>query len=89
MTDTTDTYRDALAAMLEALDLPHPASIGDLDQYRQVLEDRAMHVRVTLRSILRDDRHADDAAWDVSYLREQIAKTPATGYRTVDESAQQ
>jgi hypothetical protein len=69
-----------LATVLEAIDLPHPATEGDTDTYRQVLADRAMHTVIALRAVLLDEA-TSDVPWNTAYLRERLAEHPPTGYR--------
>lgn len=78
---TAELCRDALAAVREALDIPHAATVGDDETRQRILDERLVQVVVTLRAIL-DDSTGADGAWHVGYLREQLAKHPATGYRT-------
>ncbi|WP_180685313.1 hypothetical protein [Streptomyces gossypiisoli] len=80
-----DDIRDLLAAVLEALDIPHPATTGGAEVYDQVRNDRATHVVVALRSVL-DDKPLMGVEWTTAYLREQLAKHPATGYVTVAQA---
>lgn len=68
-----------LAAVLEALDIPHPATIGDTETHDRVLNDRAMHTVIALRNILGGDPMGIE--WTTSYLRERLAEHPPTGYR--------
>lgn len=70
---------DFLAAVLEALDIPHPATVGDSEQHAAVLADRVMHAAIALRSTL--DGHPCDIEWTTAYLRERLAEHPPTGYR--------
>ena len=95
---TTDTnpYRDALAVVLEAIDMPAPATAGDVDRYRQVLEDRVRCVRVSLRAIVQHldanpgvapDDGTGLIAFHVRYLRESLAEIGAGGYRTAAQLA--
>ncbi|MFP8904795.1 hypothetical protein [Streptomyces atacamensis] len=72
--------RALLAAVLEAIDLPYPATLADSERYRDVLERRALHAALALRNVL-DDRPLTDVEWDVEYLRERLAEHPPTGYR--------
>ena len=76
--------RDALAAVLEALDIPHAATVGEQAKRDQLLVERAGHAVAMLRGVLGTDAHVD-VPWSTGYLREQLAKHPATGYRTWDE----
>lgn len=76
---STDT-RDLLAAVLEALDIPQPATKGDTKLHDQILIERVGHAVIALRSIVHDP-HAC-AGWTADYLRNRLAEIPATGYRT-------
>ncbi|MFH8799675.1 hypothetical protein ACH4F6_08785 [Streptomyces sp. NPDC017936] len=80
-----DDIRGLLAAVLEALDIPHPAAAGGEKVYDRIRNDRATHVVVALRSVL-DDKPLMDVEWTTAYLREQLAKHPATGYVTVAQA---
>lgn len=72
--------RDALQAILEALDIPNGATVSDQEIRDKILIERAGHAKVMLQSLLGADTH--DPAWSVAYLREQLAKHPAQGYTT-------
>lgn len=76
--------RDLLAAVLAAIDIPHPATVGDQPRQREVLAERAMHAAITLRRVLRADgtRFPADLAWETAYLREQLAANPPAGFNT-------
>ncbi|MCG3041141.1 hypothetical protein L7D48_11315 [Streptomyces sp. S1A] len=74
------SVRELLAAVLEAVDLPYPATIGDSERYREVLEQRVLHASITLQNVLHD-RPLMDIAWEAEYLRERLAEHPPTGYR--------
>ncbi|QKV92778.1 hypothetical protein HUT19_14275 [Streptomyces sp. NA02950] len=72
---------DLLAAVLKALDIPHPATVGDVDRHDRVLADRAIHAVIALRSVVEaGGEPLLGLEWTTEYLREQLAKTPATGY---------
>ncbi|MEU2288062.1 hypothetical protein ABZ614_40180 [Streptomyces sp. NPDC013178] len=77
--------RDLLAAVVEALDIPHPATEGGAEVYDRIRNERATHVVVALRSVL-DDKPLMDVEWTTAYLREQLAKHPAAGYVTVAQA---
>ncbi|MEU2859929.1 hypothetical protein ABZ672_16320 [Streptomyces mirabilis] len=79
------SLRALLAAVLEALDIPHPATIGGTEAHDQILNDRVTHAAIALRSVL-DDKPLMDIEWTTAYLREQLAKHPATGYVTVNQA---
>jgi hypothetical protein len=76
--------RDALAAVLEALDITNGATVGDQAVRDRILVERAGHARAMLEGILRESA-ADDIPWAVGYLRERLAEHPAEGYKTWDE----
>lgn len=80
-----DDVRALLAAVLEALDIPHPATAGGDEVYGRIRNDRATHVTVALRSVL-DDKPLMDIEWTTAYLREQLANHPPIGYVTVDQA---
>lgn len=73
--------RAALEAVLEALDIPHGATMGDQETRDAILVERAGHAVATLSGILGEDAHPD-VPWSVAYLRGRLAGHPATGYRT-------
>jgi hypothetical protein len=75
-----------LAAVLEALDIPAPATVGGADAYRQALEDRAMHARVALENVLVDDGTQLGIEWETEYLRERLAEHSPTGYTSSEQA---
>ncbi|MGW3408092.1 hypothetical protein [Streptomyces sp. NPDC000888] len=74
--------RVLLAAVLEALDIPSPATIGDGEVYERILLNRVLDVRVALQGVL---QRGDDPGWSADYLRARLAEKPATGYRAWGE----
>lgn len=80
MTSTPD--RVLLAVVLEALEIPSPATVGDSAAYRELLASRAMDAVIALRGVL---DQGDDPGWSADYLRARLAEKPATGYRTWGE----
>ncbi|MFF3460990.1 hypothetical protein ACWCQN_39985 [Streptomyces sp. NPDC001984] len=72
--------RELLAAVLEALDIPHPATVGDTEAHDRLLNDRAMHAAIALRSVL-EDKPVMEVEWTTRYLRERLAEHPPTGYQ--------
>ncbi|AGP56168.1 hypothetical protein [Streptomyces rapamycinicus] len=74
---------DLLRAILEALDIPHPATVGDSEVHARVLADRVMHTVVALHGVLDEGvtRHLG-IEWTTAHLRERLAEHPPTGYRT-------
>lgn len=88
MTNRTESgeareLRVLLEAVLEAVDIPHPATIGDEEVHDRILNDRVMDARVALEGVL---RRGDDPGWSAEYLRGRLAEKPATGYRAAGES---
>ena len=81
----TDDVRALLSAVLEALDIPHPATVGDDEVYSRIRNDRATHAVVALRSVL-DDKPLMDIEWTAAYLRERLTENPPTGYVTVGQA---
>lgn len=77
--------RDLLAAVLEAIDLPHPATTGGAEVHDRLLSARVVHARVALRNLL-DDGPDLGPAWTAKYLRERLAEHPVTGYVTVGQA---
>lgn len=77
--------RNLLAALLEAIDLPHPATVGGEPVHDRLLAARTMHARITLRNLL-DDGPDLGPAWAAEYLRERLAEHPVAGYVTVDQA---
>src|ERR1022692_752978 len=78
------TDHDALVVILEALDIPFAACAGDEEIRAKILNERLIHTLGMLREWLSPVGAGDEhrAAWSLGYLREQLAKHPATGYRT-------
>ncbi|MDX3868007.1 hypothetical protein [Streptomyces europaeiscabiei] len=83
MTDRTEPtareLRQLLAVVLEALDIPAPATVGDGETHRGILDHRTMDAVAALRGVLHQD---DDPGWSADYLRARLAEKPATGYRS-------
>jgi len=73
---------DMLRVVVEALDIPDAACVGDEEIRRPILDDRTGVMLTSLKLML--DRGPDqaDVAWTAGYVRERLAQTPATGYRT-------
>jgi hypothetical protein len=78
----TPQVRVLLEAVLEAIDLPAPATFGDEDAFARLLVNRVLDAVVFLHGVLGDPLAGtveDD--WHVDYLRRQLAKKPPTTYR--------
>lgn len=80
-----DDVRDLLTAVLEAIDIPHPATVGGTEAHGRLLNDRAVHARIALRSVL-DDKPLMGIEWTTEYLRERLAEHPITGYVTAEQA---
>ncbi|MCX4906844.1 hypothetical protein [Streptomyces sp. NBC_00878] len=85
MTNIPEPVRELLAAVLEAIDLPHPATIGGNGTHDQLLAVRASHARIALRAVL-DGGPDLGPAWNAGYLRERLAEHPVAGYVTADQA---
>jgi hypothetical protein len=85
VTELPPPVRDLLAAVLEALDIPHPATTGGEQAHDRLLNTRAVHAAIALRAVL-DDGPGLGAAWNAHYLRERLAEHPVTGYVTVEQA---
>lgn len=79
-----DDIRGFLAVVLEALNIPSPATVGDTEVHDRILNDRVMHTVIALRNTLGDGPSLG-IEWTTEYLREQLLKHPATGYRAWGE----
>lgn len=84
-TTLPEPVRDLLAAVLEAIDLPHPATVGGSEAHDRLLATRVVHARIALRSVL-DDGPDLGPSWDAQYLRERLSEHPVAGYVTVDQA---
>lgn len=76
---------ELLSVVLDALDIPHPATTGGAEVYDRIRGERATHVVVALRSIL-DDRPLMGVDWTAAYLRDRIAELPPVGYVTCQQA---
>ncbi|MCZ9353230.1 hypothetical protein NGM36_26275 [Streptomyces mutabilis] len=80
----TDAVRELLAAVLDALDIPAPATVGDRKVHDRVLNNRAMHAKIALGDVL--DGAPLGVEWVTEYLRERLAEHPPTGYVTTAQA---
>ncbi|MFD7064411.1 hypothetical protein [Streptomyces sp. NPDC059906] len=76
--------RELLAAVLDALDIPAPATVGGSAAHDRVLNDRAMHARNALRDVL--DGAPLGVGWTTRYLRDRLGDHPPTGYVTTAQA---
>ncbi len=82
-----EPVRALLAAVLEALDIPHPATAGGTEAHDRLLNARAMHAKIALRVVLENlDSPTLGLAWSAKYLRERLAAHPVAGYVTADQA---
>ncbi|MET9734307.1 hypothetical protein ABZZ79_27815 [Streptomyces sp. NPDC006458] len=79
-----EPVRDLLAAVLEAIALPRPATHDGNEVHDRLLSARVIHTRIALRAAL-DSGPDLGPAWIAAYLRERLAEHPITGYVTVDQ----
>lgn len=85
-------YRQALELTREALAIPHPATLGDVEVHQQILGERIMHVLLMIGSVL-DDRgpsqlgftNAERATHAMEYCRGKLAENPPEGYRSLGQ----
>lgn len=84
MTRLHPETRDVLDAVREAVAIPYPATVGDAKVRTRILMTRVLHLAVFCDSVLDRDTPLDFA---VEHLREGLAGTPATGYKTWHEAA--
>jgi hypothetical protein len=86
-TPAPDDLLDALRAVLEAIDIPHAATVGDQELRDRILVERTGHVAVMLRGLLAEDSW-QDWEWSTAYLRERLAELPFEGkYKTWETRA--
>jgi len=80
-----DDTRAFLAAVLEAIDIPAPATFGDREAFQLLLEDRVMDAVVALTGALGEPPASDwGLGWHADYLRKRLATKPPTTYRHDD-----
>jgi hypothetical protein len=84
---SADDLLDALAAVREAIGIPHSATVGDQEVRNAILVERAGHATAMLDGIFEciGDGLDPMIGWSAGYLRKQLAKHPAEGYKTWDE----
>jgi hypothetical protein len=86
--DISEPVRELLTAVLEAIDIPYPATFGHQSAHDRLLNDRVVYARLALRSVLGDVELGPvmGPAWDAQYLRKRLAQHPVTGYVTVEQA---
>lgn len=70
-----------LAAVRDALDIPHAATTGHDKTRTEILTRRISHTVTVLRSVL-DGPAPLRIPWETAYLRDRLAELPAVGYVT-------
>ncbi|MEU0001515.1 hypothetical protein ABZ069_31815 [Streptomyces microflavus] len=83
MSDTATDLRALLDAVLDAIDIPRWATVGDEDAYRAVLDRRLGLAVIVARAALAEE--PDSIAWNTTYLRRKLAEHPPTGYRAYQD----
>ncbi|MGW1595275.1 hypothetical protein [Streptomyces sp. NPDC002343] len=81
-----EPVRDLLTAVLEAIDLPHPATVAGVEVHDRLLAARVMWARIALRSALGFNGPVMSLAWDAQFLRARLATHPITGYVTATQA---
>lgn len=71
--------RALLDAVLDAIDIPYPATTADDETYRTILDRRLSLAVIVARAALAEN--PADYGWNADYLRQKITQHPATGYR--------
>ncbi|MFE7979937.1 hypothetical protein [Streptomyces shenzhenensis] len=80
-----DDTREFLAAVLDAINIPSPATFADWEAFQLLLDDRVLDAVVALTGALGEPPTADwGLGWHTDYLRKQLAKKPPTTYRHYD-----
>lgn len=82
-----DDIRALLDSVLEAIDIPFPATGADLDKFYALLDERTRLAVLTARGALAED--PADIAWNADYLRRKLTEHPATGYRPYNNEVSQ
>ncbi|MCX5586045.1 hypothetical protein [Streptomyces erythrochromogenes] len=77
-------FSPLLEAVLEALSMPAPATVGDRVEHNRILSDRVMYARTVIKTVL---EHPEDVDWGARYLRERLADLPPA-YRAASETVQ-
>ncbi len=62
-----------IEAVLVALDIPHPATVGDEKAWLWCLSNRNMHVVIALQAIQKSPRYAEST---LGWLRDSLASYP-------------
>lgn len=74
--------RELLQAVLEAIAIPYPATVGDAEVHDPILLSRVMDARIALQGVL---ERGDDPGWSADYLRSRLKDKPPIGYRAEGE----
>lgn len=75
--------RAVIALVLEALDIPSAATVGDDETRQKILDRRLLSTVVTLRSLVAEAPNLD---WALDWLRMDLARSPAAGYVTSEQA---
>lgn len=81
--------RAVLDAVLEAVNIPHAATIGHERTRAAIIVNRLIVLQVTLQSILDESRPTSpDLDEDLRFMRERLTQFPAEGYVTHEQAHQ-
>ncbi|MET8478141.1 hypothetical protein ABZV68_13160 [Streptomyces clavifer] len=70
------SMRNLLETVLDAIDLPHPATVGDAAAYHDLLDRRASLALVVARAALAEN--PADIGWNADHLRQRLTEYPPT-----------
>jgi hypothetical protein len=73
---TLEELRSLLEAVVEAIDIPHPATFGEADAYRDLLDRRAGLAVIVARAALAEEPAAYE--WNAAYLRRKVTEHSIT-----------
>lgn len=77
--------RAVIDVVLEALDIPYAATVGQEETRAKILDRRLMWTVTVLRTMF-DGPHPPESDWALSYLREKLAEHPPVGYVTGEQA---
>ncbi|TDB83571.1 hypothetical protein E1264_27950 [Actinomadura sp. KC216] len=83
MNALNEETRAVIDAVLEALAIPHAATVGHEETRAKILDERLSLTVVVLENVA---MRGFDLAWSLECLRERLAEHPPTGYVTHDQA---
>jgi hypothetical protein len=78
--------RAVIEVVLEALHIPHAATVGDDEVRQRILNERLMWTVASLRDLVADHDYAIAITAALAYLRERLAEHPPVGYVTSEQA---